>query len=116
MTAPKQTNSTEKINEALTLLNEAARDKKGEFSELLGDKYDDLKQAVLGMESELETKARLGVQKAKAVSHDASEHVKHVASVVDQKAHEDPWKTFGWAVAGAFVVGILLGRKDSSDG
>lgn len=115
MAATKQTNSTEKINEALALLNEAARDKKDEFGELLGDKYGDLKSAVLGMESELEAKARLGVQKVKSVSHDASENIKQVASAVDQKAHEDPWKTFGWAVAGAFVVGILLGRKDSSN-
>jgi ElaB/YqjD/DUF883 family membrane-anchored ribosome-binding protein len=116
MATTKQTNSTEKINEALALLNEAARDKKDEFGDLLGDKYVDLKQAVLGMESELEAKTRRSVQKVKAVSHDASEHVKHAASAVDQKVHEDPWKTFGWAVAGAFVVGILLGRKDSSNG
>ena len=114
MVAAKQTGSSEKINEALELLNEAARDKKDEFGDLMGDKYNDLKQAVLGMESELEAKARRSVQKVKSVSQDASERVKHAAVTVDQKAHEDPWKTFGWAVAGAFVAGMLLGKKESS--
>jgi ElaB/YqjD/DUF883 family membrane-anchored ribosome-binding protein len=31
---------------------------------------------------------------------------------VDSKVHEDPWKTLGLAVIGAFAVGMLMGKKD----
>ena len=38
--------SNEKISEALKLLNEAAREKKGEFQSMIADKYDHLKEAL----------------------------------------------------------------------
>jgi ElaB/YqjD/DUF883 family membrane-anchored ribosome-binding protein len=100
--------STEKINAALTLLNEAARDKKDELSSLLEGKYDSLKQAVLHLESEVEEKARRGFSKTCEMAHE----VKEKAERVDQKVHEDPWKTLTWTTIGAFVIGFLIGHKD----
>jgi ElaB/YqjD/DUF883 family membrane-anchored ribosome-binding protein len=42
----------------------------------------------------------------------AALHANEAAETVDRKAHEDPWKTLGWSVIGAFAIGLLLGRKD----
>jgi ElaB/YqjD/DUF883 family membrane-anchored ribosome-binding protein len=103
-----QSESTKKINEALTLLNEAARDKKEELGSLLEGKYDSLKQAVLHMETKVEEQARRGFSKTCDMAHE----MKEKAERVDQKVHEDPWKTLTWATVGAFVVGFLIGRKD----
>ncbi|MDK2857637.1 MAG: hypothetical protein PWQ29_1299 [Verrucomicrobiota bacterium] len=107
----KPTATTAKISEALELLNEAAREQKNEFSGLIADKYDDLKKAMMSVESEIEAKALRGVRKMQEVSQEASAGIKHVAENVDKKAHEDPWKTFSWVIAGAFIVGFLLGNK-----
>lgn len=101
-----------KIDEALTLLNEAARDKKQELDSLLTEKYSDLKAAMTDMEVSVEDHAILGAQRLGELKAAAAGHVKETAHAVDSKAHEEPWKTLGWAVAGAFAAGFLLGRKD----
>jgi uncharacterized protein YicC (UPF0701 family) len=42
----RTTTSTEKLHEALELLNEAAREKGGELQKLIAEKYADLKSAL----------------------------------------------------------------------
>ena len=103
---------TQKINEALELLNEAAREKKEDLTKTVSNKYGDLKNALLEMETDLEGKARQSTQRLNELKEAAAERARETARQVDQKAHEDPWKALGWSVAGAFVVGFLLGRKD----
>lgn len=102
----------QKIDEALTLLNEAARDKKEDLNEMLASKYGDLKSTILDMESEVAGTARRGVERADELKEVAAKRARETAQQVDQKAHEDPWKALGWSVAGAFAIGFLLGRKD----
>ncbi|MEX2606687.1 MAG: hypothetical protein WD708_05015 [Kiritimatiellia bacterium] len=102
----------QKINEALELLNQAAHGQKEEFTSLLTDKFSELKKAVLDLESNLGDEAKEGLERLKSLREAASEQTKTAAVQVDRKVHEDPWKTFGWAVVGAFAIGILLGRKD----
>lgn len=108
----KTTESTQKIDEALSLLNEAAKDKKDEFSGLVKGKYDDLKKVLMDLESDVESQARHGLDKAKDLSHETADRIRRTATKVDDRVHEDPWKTVGWTVVGALVVGFLLGRKD----
>jgi len=102
----------QKINEALELLNEAAHGQKKEFSDLLSDKYGDLKKAVMELEGNVEDSAREGVDRLRELKEAAASQARNTASQVDRRAHEDPWKTLGWSVVGAFVAGLLLGRKD----
>jgi len=103
---------TQKINEALELLNEAARDKKDDLTKTVSDKYGDLKNALLEMESDIAGTAHQGARRLEELKEAAAQRARETARQVDQKAHEDPWKALGWSVAGAFVVGFLLGRKD----
>ena len=104
--------STKKIQEALALLNEAAAAKKDELGSLMSGKYDQLKGVVMDAEGAAEEKARQGLHRAREMGHESAEALKSTANRVDQKVHDDPWKSMGWAVAGAFAVGFLLGRKD----
>ena len=110
MTRPDD--STEKIHEALALLNEAARDKKNEFKDLLGNKYTDLREVVAGLETDAEQRVRHSMDRAHEVGQDASERVQNTAQRIDRRVHEDPWKTVGWAVVGAFLAGFLVGHKE----
>ena len=102
----------QKIDEALTLLNEAAKGQKDEISSLISDKYKDLKSSIVDLESKAESRTEEGLDRLKELKDAAAGQAKSAAGVVDRHAHEDPWKTFGWTVLGALAVGVLIGRKD----
>lgn len=103
---------SEKIDEALALLNEAARDKKEEIGSLLEGKYSDIKNVLKGLEANVEEEARHGMDAARHMRHQAGEALKETAGHVDHAVQKDPWKTLGWGIAGAFLVGYLFGNKD----
>jgi ElaB/YqjD/DUF883 family membrane-anchored ribosome-binding protein len=96
--------SNEKINEALRLLDEAARDKKHELRDLMGDQYHHLRDAVVeGEHNLLRIAARAkdeGVEKAKQVAGDVDKHV-----------HDHPWPYIGGAAVTALLVGYIMGRN-----
>ncbi len=97
---------------ALALLNAAARDKKEEIGKLLEGKYADIKGVLKSMEGNAEDHAARGMAAAKDMAHRAGETLKETADHVDHAVHQDPWKTLGWGIAGAFLVGYLCGHKD----
>ena len=102
----------QKINEALELLNEAAHGQKDELSSLLTDKFSDLKTTILDLEERAGDSAKEGMDRLRSLREAAAEQTRTTAGQVDRKVHEDPWKTLGWTVVGAFAIGLLLGRKD----
>src|SRR5690606_23142842 len=99
---------TKKINEALELLNEAAHGQKKEFTDLITDKFSDLRKAVHHLESDVSDGASEGLDWLKSLPESAREHTRDTAAQVDKKVHESPWNTLGWTVVGAFAIGILL--------
>lgn len=102
----------QKINEALELLNEAAHGQKEELSGLLTNKFGDLKNTILELEENVGDGAKEGLERLRELRGAAAHQASDTASRVDHKVHEDPWKTLGWTVVGAFAIGLLLGRKD----
>lgn len=103
---------TQKIDEALALLNEIARDKKEELKQSMSDKYGDLKSTVLDMESEVADTARESAERLNAFKKSAEQHLRNTASDLERKVQNEPLKALGWSVAGAFVIGYILGSKD----
>ena len=101
--------SSENIAEALKLLEEAAKQKKGELKSAMTDKYMHLKNAI--MEAEGSLVKSLSAAKTHAV--EAAVHAKEVgvekakeiACDVDESVHRNPWPYIG----GAAVIGLLLG-------
>ena len=93
-----------RINEALELLNGAARDKKAELQAAMENKYTDLSAVVTefsermnnGMSKKIET----GKQKVAEVAND-----------IDKSVHKNPWPYIGGAAAVALISGFLLGRS-----
>lgn len=102
----------QKIDEALALLSEAAKDQKDEISELISKKYANLKDTVMGAESKMEGHIHEGAEHVKEFKDSTTEQAKSAASQIDHRVHEDPWKTLGWTVLGALAVGVLIGRRD----
>lgn len=102
----------QKIDEALSLLNEAAKGQKDELSAIISEKYSNLKGSLTDLESKAEDRAEDGLDRLKELREAATEQAKNAAGEVDRRAHEDPWKTFGWTVLGALAVGVLIGRRD----
>ncbi len=104
--------NTTTIQEALTLLDEAAREKKEDIGDLVSGKYEALKEAFLGVEAEVADKAKQGAERLGELKDSATERMKEAAHQIDKKVHEDPWMTLGLPILGALAIGFLLGRKD----
>ena len=78
-----------KFEEALQLLNEAAREKKDEIARLLTDRFDHLKDAV----------------------SQGRERASEVFEEVDIKVKKNPWPYIGGAAFGALLLGYILGSQ-----
>ena len=96
--------SAENLHEAMRLLNEAARGKREELQELLGEKYSDLR-SVLGDASQ----ASLGW--IKHTGEVVAGTAKKAAGTVNDSVHEHPWPYIGAAALGALILGFMLGRR-----
>ena len=101
----------DKIHEALELLNEAAKDKKDELYEIVGDKYSDIKDL-------LTAKAGNGVAMMDSAKKRFTKGLHTEEKKIASKAHEiernirrNPWPYVGAAALGALVFGVFLGKK-----
>jgi ElaB/YqjD/DUF883 family membrane-anchored ribosome-binding protein len=95
---------SEKISEALKLLEEAAVQKKDELKHAMHDKYAHLKDVIVEAEGNL--------VKAAVHAKDVSvEKAKEIASDVDKSVHRNPWPYIGGTAAVALLLGYILGRN-----
>jgi ElaB/YqjD/DUF883 family membrane-anchored ribosome-binding protein len=99
--------SAEKLDEALTLLNEVAAEKRDELQRLLSTKYTGLKSALGGS-------AQASAEWLKHKGTAAVDTAKDAAATVDESVHKHPWPYIGGVALGALIVGFLMGsaRRD----
>ncbi|OGV67942.1 MAG: hypothetical protein A2283_12270 [Lentisphaerae bacterium RIFOXYA12_FULL_48_11] len=101
--------SSEKISEALKLLEEAAVQKKDELKSVMSDKYSHLKNVIVETETNLaqtlSSAKKHAVEAALRAKEAGVEKAKEIALDVDESAHRNPWPY----IAGTAVVGLLLG-------
>ena len=104
-------NSNQKIDEALALLNEAAREKRDEFSRILTDKYSDLKDTLLDAvqrKKESLGEVRETVEETLRQSEDA---IRESAAELEKEVRKNPWPFLGGAAAAALLLGFILGNS-----
>jgi len=95
--------NTEKLNEALAHLNEAAKERREELDKLIAEKYTDLKSALGGA-------AGASAGWVREQGREVGDAAKLATSTVDHSAHEHPWYYVGGAALGGLLLGFLLGR------
>lgn len=93
-----------RINEALELLNEVAKDKKAELQKMVTGKYSNLKSVLSGVAEGLQHQARETYEQGK-------EKVKDLASEADESVHKNPWPYLGGTALGFLILGFFLGRS-----
>jgi len=111
-----QHTSSEKISEALKLLEEAAVQKKDELQGVMTDKYTHLKQFILESEGSLmqslgdaKNKAGEAVCHARDVGVDKARELAHD---VDAKVHSNPWPYLAGTATFGLLLGLFLGRNN----
>ena len=105
------TNSNKKFEEALNLLNEAAKEKKDEIQGLLGDKYNHIKEAIQEVSSDKMKEFNRFKKTAHAAMEEGGEKLKEVTTDLDEKVHENPWAYIGGAAFGALLLGYIFGSS-----
>jgi len=93
-----------RINEALELLNAAARDKKAELQAAMADKYTDLSSVFGSLTDQMKQRAASAYEAGK-------QKVVDVATDIDKSVHKNPWAYIGGTAVAALVFGFLLGRS-----
>ncbi len=106
--------SSEKIAEALKLLEEAAKQKKDELKTVMADKYVHLKNMIVEGEGSLKKTLTAAEEQAlKAAIHAKEVSVakaKELADHVDKSVHSNPWPFIAGTAVVSLLLGAILGR------
>lgn len=104
--------STEKISEALKLLEEAAKDKKNELKDLLKDKYGALKETVIETEHNVVDSFAVAKKRAGELAGQAKEVGQEKLKLVDDEMHKNPLAFVAGSAVVALLLGFIMGRKE----
>lgn len=107
--------SNENIAEALKLLEEAAMQKKDELTNVMSDKYTNLRSLILENEGGLmKSLANAKHHALDAVTHAKDvgiEKARDIARDVDKSVHQNPWPYLAGTAAVGLLFGYILGRN-----
>lgn len=103
------------IEEALKILEEAAKQKKDELKDVMADKYTHLKDVFLETETSLlkslADAKRHATEAAARAKEVGVEKTKELADEVDKKVHSHPWPVIGGAAVVSLLLGYILARN-----
>ncbi|MFO7651551.1 MAG: hypothetical protein R6X13_09470 [bacterium] len=96
--------TTEKLDEALSHLNEAAKERRVDLQKLLSEKYTDLGSAFGGAANASANWVKEQGREVGEVSHLA-------ATTVNHSVRKHPWYYVGGAAVGGLLIGLMLGHR-----
>ncbi len=103
-----------KFEEALSLLNEAAREKNEELHNLTGDRYQDLWEFLKTFGPNGAEHGERVIKIIEAVAGLGGSRLKGLAADIEERARKNPWPYVAGAAAGALLVGYLLNRANQA--
>ncbi len=104
-------NGTKKFEEALHLLNEAAREKKEEIQSLVTDRYSQIRDVLEDAAKKSRKSYRRVKDSAEEWVGEGGENVRELVSDLDDKIHDNPWAYLGGVAVGALLLGLILGSS-----
>ena len=106
---------SEKITEALKMLEDVARDKKDEVSKLMTNKYAHLKDVASDAEHDIKESLAIAKKRTTDALSQATDigekRAKEIAEDVDEIVHENPWPYIGGVAVVSLLIGYILGRS-----
>lgn len=105
------TQKKEKIEGALRLLDDAAKETKEDISGMVREKYHHLEKSIASIEPNVRRHVEEVSEKTKEALSDGKKIALETAENVDKSVHEKPWTYVGAAAAIGLAFGFLLGRK-----
>ena len=103
--------SQKKFEDAIDLLNQAAKDKKGEIENLLGDKYDSIREAIEEAVSKNKTHFNRVKKLVESSIDQGQSQLKQKKGQIDKEVRDNPWKYLGGTAAGALLLGFIMGSS-----
>ncbi|MBI3622439.1 MAG: hypothetical protein HY208_09675 [Nitrospirae bacterium] len=94
-----------RINEALELLNEVAKDKRVELSKVIAVRYGNLKSMLESMGEHIR-------QESAEAYHRGKDKVVGAAKEVDESVHKHPWVYIAGTAMTTLFLGYLFGRSN----
>lgn len=110
----EQAGGNKKFEEALQLLNEAAKEKKEELQKLLSEKYSDIREAIEEVAEEKMGDLKRVKKTAEKTLQDQEEKIHDAIVDLENKVKKEPLKYVGGAALGALLIGFVMGslRRD----
>lgn len=107
--------SSDRISEALKLLEEAAKQKKDELKSAMTDKYTHLKNVIMENEASfmksLTTTKDHAIEAVTQASAEGIERAREFAHDTNKKVHRNPWPFIAGTAGVGLLLGFLLGRS-----
>jgi len=103
--------SNTKINEALELLNEAAREKKDELKGLMSNKYSHIREVMTAGVDHGKEVLKHAQDITKETIIQSKEKVIEIATDIDKRVHKDPWVYIAGTAAASLLLGYFMGSK-----
>ena len=104
--------SQKKFEDAIELLNQAAKDKKGEIEGLLGDKYDSIREAIEEAISKNKSQFNRVKKLVESTIDESQTRINQKKGMLEKEVRSKPWKYLGGTAAGALLLGFIMGSRD----
>lgn len=108
-------NGSNKITEALSYLNDAAKDKKEELRKALVERYEHFQEAFEDTVHQGQKNLKNAQKVASRAMEDTAEKLKETAEDVNRKVKKNPWPYIGVAAATGVLIGFILGSIKNRD-
>jgi ElaB/YqjD/DUF883 family membrane-anchored ribosome-binding protein len=101
-----------KLEEALDLISQAARDTKEDLGTILKEKYSHLKKDLGGTFEDMPSMDDLK-HKSKQAYQNTKDQVQESWHRVDNQVHNNPWPYIGGGALAGLIAGLLITKSNS---
>lgn len=102
----------QKIDEALKLLNQAAKEKKEDFQKMVAEKYSHIREALSDAAAHQAETMHEWKERADGMIREGKAKAAKTAKDIDHEVHKNPWMFIGGAAVVGLVAGLIIaGRR-----